>query len=540
MAYGDNQIIITKDLLDAATTSVNAYADSGDAATLAAAKEYVDRRASLIWDEEAGEYTTDSLRVMLGSRADGLAYGVSIPKGSATACTKLGANAGIAAPTPGVIGTPAVDPYTLRGPFFYMEVNATVDALGAPHVTGIRGDGRFARDGSNGDVWILTPLLYWSRAETNDDVQYFVSDSRLSGMEPQPKATLPGGGLRPYALYAKYPLSVDSFGIAHSISGAPIKTRTISHNSLITICKTATTGYAGKSYADDWYVKIMFLLKYATKNSQSVFAGVTSYDFKVAPAVAESGTTRIIIPTSTANNIPVGAGVMFGKNDSGSTDRGSTGMYNVFDTSRVVSKKVYDSSNTAISVDATPFSTATTYMLSTAPWPTGGCDAVEGDGSPYNPLSGREPFTIQGIELGHGVNELLGDVLLKSVGSGTGWQIYVNHDSKNEATSVTDNYTATGKYGMTGDADGDGYPYYPDVAGGLLFGAGKGASTSTGMCDMTYYPGQSVSGTRQWLSLGNLGSGGNAGLWCVSVYFMPSYTFWSIGSRLSAIGRAAQ
>jgi hypothetical protein len=89
MAYEDNQIIVTKDLLDAATTSANAYADSGDAATLAAAKEYVDRRSTLIWDEDAGEYTTDSLRVMLGSRADGLAYGVSIPKGSATACTKL-------------------------------------------------------------------------------------------------------------------------------------------------------------------------------------------------------------------------------------------------------------------------------------------------------------------------------------------------------------------------------------------------------------------------------------------------------------------
>jgi hypothetical protein len=538
MAYEDNQIIITKDLLDAATTSANAYADSGDAATLAAAKDYVDRRSTLIWDEDAGEYTTDSLRVMLGSRADGLAYGVSIPKGSATACTKLGANAGIAVPTPGVIGTPAVDPYTLRGPFFYLEVNATVDALGAPHVTGIRGDGRFARDGSNGDVWILTPLLYWSRAETDDDVQYYVSDSKLSGMEPQPKATLPGGGLRPYALYAKYPLSVDSFGIPHSISGAPIKARTISHNSLITICKTATTGYAGKSYADDWYVKVMFLLKYATKNSQSIFAGVTNYDYQVAPAVAEFGTTRIIIPTSTANNIPIGAGVMLGKNDSGSIDRNNTGMYNVFDTSRVVSKEAYDSSNTAISVDAAAFSTATSYMLSTAPWPTGGCDAVEGDGSPYNPLSGREPFTIQGIEIGHGLYEVLGDVLLNSDGS-TGWQIYVNHDSKNEATGVTGNYTATGKYNMTGDADGSGYPYYPDVAGGLLFGAGKGASTSTGMCDITLYNGQSVSGTRQWLSLGYLGNGSNAGLWYVYAGSPLSYSDWALGSRLSVIGRSA-
>jgi hypothetical protein len=537
MAYEDNQIIVTKDLLDAATTSANAYADSGDAATLAAAKDYVDRRSALIWDEDAGEYTTDSLRVMLGSRADGLAYGVSIPKGSATACTKLGANAGIAVPTPGVIGTPAVDPYTLRGPFFYMEVNATVDADGFPHVTGIRGDGRFARDGSNGDVWILTPVLYWSWVETDVDVQIFVSDTQLSGMEPQPKAKLPDGNLRPFMLFAKYPLSVDSSGIARSISGTPIAARTVSHDSLITICKTATTGYAGKSYADDWYVKIMFLLKYATKNSQSVFAGVTNYNFQVAPAVAESGTTRIIIPTTTANNIPIGAGVMLGKNDSGSTDRNTTGMYNVFDTARVVSKEAYDSSNTAISVDAAAFSTATTYMLSTASWPTGGCDAVEGDGSPYNPFSGREPFTIQGIEIGHGMDEILGDVILKSDGS-TGWQIYINPDSKNEATSVTSTYVASGKYLPPADADATIWTLYPSNAAGLLYGQGMGGSSSTGLGDASYVHGTSVSGTRQWRSLGSLWNSSFAGLWCVDGRYTLSDTRWNIGSRLSAIGRS--
>jgi hypothetical protein len=538
MAYEDNQIIVTKDLLDAATTSANAYADSRDAATLAAAKEYVDRRSTLIWDEDAGEYTTDSLRVMLGSRADGLAYGVSIPKGSATACTKLGSNAGIAVPTPGVIGTPAADPYVLLGAFFYIEVNATVDTAGVPHVTGIQGDGRFARDGSNGDVFILTPVLYWSWAESDSDVQLFVSDTQLSGMSPQPKATLPGGGLRPFMLFAKYPLSVDSDGKPRSISGVAVKTRTISHNSLITICKTATTGYAGKSYADDWYVKVMFLLKYATKNSQSVFAGCSNFNYQTPITVAESGTSRVIIATSVAANIPIGSTICLGTTTTYGRDRNNADTYDVFAPAKVTAKTVYDSSNTAITVaTGTSFSTTVGQYVSTMPWHTGACDSVTGDGSPYNPLSGREPFTIQGIEMMHGMNEILGDVILKSDGS-TGWQIYTNIDSKNEATSVTSKYTATGAYNESGSADGGAWFMHPQRAGDFVCGTGSGASSSTGLCDYTWFNGLSVSGEREWLSLGNLRNGDYAGLWYVYAYNSLSSARWGIGSRLSAVGRA--
>lgn len=538
MAYEDNQIIITKDMLDAATTSVNAYADSGDAATLAAAKEYVDRRSALIWDEDAGEYTTDSLRVMLGSRADGLAYGVSIPKGSATACTKLGANAGIAVPTPGVIGTPAVDPYTLRGPFFYMEVNATVDSDGFPHVTGIRGDGRFARDGSNGDVWILTPTLYWRWDESGTEaVELWVSDTQLEGMGPQPKAVLPNGNLRPFMLFAKYALSVDSSGAPRSVSGGRFKNRTISHNSLISLCSNATTGYSGKSYGDDWYVKIMFLLKYATKNSQSVFAGVSSFNTQTPITVAESGTSSVIVATSAADSLPVGSALMMGTATS-NPDRNSADAYSVFDGARVVSKEVYDSSNTAITVAADgAFSTSVGLIVSTAPWGTGGCDDVVGDGSPSSPTSGREPFVLQGIEMALGAYEVLGDVILSSDGS-TGWQIMLNPDSRNEATSVTGVYTASGGFLPQVAADSTVWPLFPSNAAGMLFGQGTGASSSTGVADAAYIHGTSVSGTREWQSLGLLGYSSNAGVWCVHGRNTLSGAWWSVGSRLSAIGRS--
>lgn len=493
---------------------------------------------SLQWDDKAGAYTSASIAAMLADRANGLCYGVQIPKGSATACTKVGANAGMQNPTPGTAGNPAQDPYFGLGAFYYIEVNATIDADGLPHVTGISGDGRFRRDGSNGDIWVLTPVLYWAYEDGEQSVTVRVSDKQQPGLAAQPGAFLPDSSMRPFMLYAKYPLSIVD-GTARSMSGQKAQIRNVSHNSLITQCKNATTGYSGKTTADDWYVKVMFLLKYATKNSQSVFAGCTSYDVSAQPTVAEQNASRVIVSNSAAANFLVGSACMLGTNDPATTDRGNFKAYDVFDGLNIVRKEPYDDENTALYFDGNAsFDTATTYKLFTRPWASGACDMVEGDGSPYNCLSGDEPFVMQGIEIGHGMYEVLGNVIISSDGS-SGWEICVNHDSKNEATSVTDDYELTGKFIPAGSADAWNYPFWPDLAGdALLFGTGTGASQTTGMCDGTYSNKVSTSGTREWLSLGILRNGGNAGLWCVYGGGSLSSAWWGFGSRLSGIGRS--
>lgn len=489
-----------------------------------------------VWDESAGEYELSSVATFMRVRRDGQVYGVSVPKGMATACTKTGANAGIPAPTPGVIGTPAVDQYRDRGAFRFLEVNAFVDPDGTGHVTGISGDGRFKRDGSNGDVWILAPVLWW-KADTSgsDAVAFSVSDSPAAGLSPQPKAYLPDGSLRPFMLYAKYALSIDS-GTARSVSGAAVAIRTVSHNNLITTCKTATTAYSAKSVADDWYMKIMFLLKYATKHSQSVFAGCSSHDVQANPTLAETGVTRVVVATAKAAQIPVGSAMMLGS--ATTTDRQASGAYDVFDALRVTSKVAIDASNTAINFDTqVPFTTATSQILMSAPWRTGSCDLVEGDGSPSSPTSGREPFVLQGIEMALGMAEILGDVILSTDGT-TGWQPFVVADSRQAATSVTAAYAATGKSLPTDTNDSWKYPLCPDSALGLLFGTGVGASQTTGICDGTYTNKLSTTGTREWRSLGNLTVGGSAGVFFVSGSSGLGSTWWSIGSRLSATGRS--
>ena len=486
------------------------------------------------YNEGTGRYDNASIAAWLAKMRDGKNYGVSIPKGSSTACTKTGANAGIANPKPGVIGRAAVDPYVGHGAFTFFEVNGGVDTDGTPYVTAIDGDGRFSRAN---DTWIMTPVLFALETETDDAVNLTVSDTRQPGMKRQPAALLPNGAQRPYMLYAKYALSVDAGGKPRSVSGAPVKTRSVSHDGGISLMKTATTGDALKVAADDWYVKAMFLLKYATKNSQSVFAGCTAYDVTATPTLAENNTTRVVIAKNKADQILVGSAMMLGTHTGDTTDRGYSYNCDVFDGAKVIKKTAVDASNVAIYFDvAKPFNTATTYQLATSPWNTGACDMVEGDGSPTSCTDYKQPFVLQGIELALGMYEVLGNVLIQYTGSGT--VVWVNPDTKNEKSgSMPDSALSIGAFpGPAGE--GWNYGLYPKTANGLMMQQGTGASTSVGICDGNYKVADTTVGWREWLSLGGLGNGGIAGLWCVSGSSGTGDAWWNVGSRRSANGRS--
>ena len=254
--------------------------------------------------------------------------------------------------------------------------------------------------------------------------------------------------------------------------------------------------------------------------------------------MAESGTNRVVVATSAAAVIPVGATITLGKNVPEATDRAPAATFDIFDMRRVVDKVVVDSSNTALVVEGPRFTVQMGYRVYTMPWATGGCDRVVGDGSPTSPTNGREPFVLQGIELGLGMYESLGDVILSNLG--TGQEVCLLPDSRLAATSVTANYRRTGKYLPNQAAAGWTYPTYPVNAGGLLIGADVGASTSTGMCDGQYLDAVTTQGTRQWQSLGHLSNGSLAGVWVVSASVALSGAIWSFGSRLSAIGRGGE
>lgn len=493
---------------------------------VARALEAMTGQRILQWDSEAGEYDPQSVANFFDAMADGKAYGYSMPKGLSTGLTKLGAHAGLANPVPGVVGRPCIDPYVGHAPFFHVDMNVAVDSDGEQHFLGIEGDGRFSRNGSNGNVFSGAPVLYESNDETSDDVIKFVSTSKLSGMAYQPGALLTNGKRRPCMTYAKYPLGTYD-GSPSSVSGVHPRIRDVSHNSLQSIFPPSTSGYSGKSYVDDWYAQVMFWLKYGTKNSQSVFAGCSSYYYTYPIAIAESDVTRAIIATNQANNLVVGSSVCIGTSDRGQQ---------VCPDSRIVKIEDYDGTNSAVYLDApSAFSTSTSANVYTVPWQCGACDGVEGDGSPSNPLSPKEPFVLQGIELMHGMTEILGDVIIENIGSG--WEPCLLHDYRNAASSVTANYTRTGVYLVADNTDSWKYPQYAVDAGGLLIGQVAGASQSTGICDGNYTNKLETLGTREWQGLGALGSGGNDGLRCVVADYGVGGAWWYFGSRLSGHGR---
>lgn len=496
---------------------------------IAAALEAMARGSLLSYDEEAGEYR--GVDKWLRSLRDGRIYTVKVPTGSAVACVKADANEGVAVPTPGTNSAASIDPYPALAPFFHIDANATVDSDGVPHVTAMSGDGMFARTGGNGNVWVLAPVLFWKIADDEDGAYTVISisDTQLPGFSPQPGAMLPDGSLRPCMLYAKYALSTYG-GEAASVSGAQPRTRDVSHNSLITICKTATTGYSGRTIADDWYLKVMFLMKYATKNSQSVFQECTNYDVIKPVTVAAKNQGHVIVAKSAG--YVAGSAVMIGTQN---TDRDNAAAHDVLDYAVIKRIESHDSGNDKLVLDRAATTAVNNYVI-TAPWPTGCCDGVQGDGSPTSRANGKEPFVLQGIETGMGMYEVMSGVALKYDGSAC--NVMVLHDTKKEASSITADYADTG-IDLPADAtEGWKYPVRLANGKGMLLGTGSGASTTTGVCDGTYVQAKTTVAEREFLALGILWGGAYAGLWCVSGSYALGTAWWNFGSRLSGAGRS--
>ena len=518
---------------DAAATRANDAAKRAEDATSDLANE-----SYPVYNPNTGKYDNSTIRNWLAGKRTGKRYGIKQLKSNVVESEKLWDNAGIAAPTPGKIGTPAVDPYVKEGgPFLKYEVNGGVESDSTLYVAKFQDEEGFNRAHPVHDTCILTPVIWIKHAEFSDSVIDGISDMWHPGWYPCPAALREDGTLQPFMLWAKYPLSVDASGRPRSTSNAKPRTRDVSHNSLITLCDYAHSGGGSKTCGDDWYLKIMLLMKYGTKDSQKYFTGTTGHTEQVRPTIEENGVKRVIIATLEANKFPIGSAMMFGTNTSGNNDRGQDTSYDIFDDIRITKIEKYDDNNSAVYFDTEEtFDTKTTYLLSTSHWWCGACDEVEGDGSPYNPKSGREPFTIQGIEVAHGFYEIIGNVILKSVGSG--WKIYVNYNSLNEANSVTSNYTDLGYTYPAHTTDGWIYPQYLGLTLGVMIAKGIGASTSSGVCDGTWLYKDSNNGEMEWLSMGVLWNWSNGGLSCVGGDDWLGGAWWYVGGRRSYMSRS--
>ena len=484
-----------------------------------------------VWDEAKGEFTNESIEHWLRHESDGKLYGVDQTLDEIQTCTKVLANAGIENPVPSTLDKIGSDPYFGKGPFRWYHANGYVDDDGTQHVTGIKEFGHFSyTDGR--DVLQLTPVRYVSHGFVDGKYRIVNSDTPQAGLQPEERSTLPNGSIAPYMLRAAFAAGlVEDKPVSRP--GIALWNRTCSHNSMNEKAKLKGKAYSGLTAADMDYLYEMYLLKYANKSSQNTFAGCTFHNEQTQIAGGPYTSSTIAIDKSVADRWPIGSYVQIGTTTVSNRNRNESDSYDVVDHAKIIKKEV-STLFTKLTLDCDKFFYNMGQIVSTTPWNPGATLGIVYDGSPTSNTSGREPFVLQGIECMVGVHEWLGDVLLKNAGDG--WNAYLCTDTQKSSTDVTADYAEIYQYADK-DADGFAYPMAMVKSGGVYMPWNFGASTTTGTGDGIWYHGKTTTGTRGFLTFGNLGGVAIAGLRCANLGNGPGGAWWSHGSRLSLNGR---
>ena len=444
------------------------------------------------------------------------------------------------------------DDYAQYGLFHHFTCNFSVDENGFNHVDCLEGQIGFSKTGKV-QVGEVTMSAWFGIEDTADAVLYHYSDSQTE-LTPYPmkESINPDGTLSPFMIHAKYAAG-DIGGVPYSSKGlAPANgcqateaRDPISYTGMITYMHKLGGHYCGTTSWDLFYRQLMMIIKYATTHSQSIMAGCTSYSNQNQNLVEETGVMRVVLTKAQAAGYVIGSYVSIGDVGSNTNkDRYYSYMHNKAYSVKVTKIEDVDDSNAAVYVDAPEaFDTTLTTWITTMPWHSGATDEVAGsDGSPNSNTNGKDPYKIQGIETCIGAYEVLGNVVMDIVTGPDGnpaRDVYVCEDastlSSNIAT-VRANYkkaiaqvaytAASWKYITEETTD-------PNL--GIMIPTKVGGGSTTGFADGLYTD-AGTSGQREWLALGGLGAGANAGLWFLNASNGWSYTYWAIVSGVSPNG----
>ena len=491
------------------------------------------------YDSTKGEY--GNIAAYFTAHTDGKIYGVKFPKYTYSNTptgvkTRDNANLTIEISTNDKAGR---DDYAALPAFRVWDVNATIGDDGVPHVTAIDGiDTRFRRDGTNGDVYVMTCPGYYKLEATSTHNEFLYSDTQYDGYTPMPGVLLPDGSKRPCLLFAKYAASLDSQQRPLSVSGKEIDREFGSQNRAIDYAAKKGKGYAGRCAGDNFYIQLMLMIKYATKNSD-VLGGCWGYNSQTAVTTAETGVKRVIIATSAAGSFEVGSTVNVGTD----RERGNDGNYSSARARTILSKTAIDANNTALNLDGDAITTTTACFVSSMPWKTGATDKLLGiDGRPTTANATRQPVRLQGIELFNGVYETDADLIANSVKDSDDAgrvELYRVFDITKASKTSTANYTKIGEFPARTKAIDNSWRYAEDftLSNGVLIPTGIGATSATGLCDGVYANPLASQGLRQVRCFGDLWDGAACGVFAVSLPGALALRWWYIGGRLSALGR---
>ena len=402
------------------------------------------------------------------------------------------------------------------------------NAVGNFVVNAYEGEAGYVTDGSNGEVWVETPLFYYNHTYGDDGSEEIaISTYPIGGYLPSPIHINADGTLRQKAYTAAYPMGVvDDMPTSRSGVYTPV----LSLNKSIENAQKMGGRYTITTAAEQYTTCLLMWVEFATRDIQTKMSGASSLPYSAShkAIAAETGTNRMILSNSNAAEYVVGQGIAIG------TALGNTSVAN---NRTVTAIEPYDGANTAVSFDGEPVNIAVGNVVFSIAWKTGICDGVlSSSGSPVSNTNGKYTCIYRGEETPFGnAFEWLSDVLFKRAGEGTQespytYDVYYLQDPTKYANgSITDDYVKI-NYQLPQE---EGYVKrlgYDERFPYIRFPVEAGASAATYYSDYYYRPSYETCGcgTGGAWYLGN-----SCGLSCVICSHPPTSSTIHRRARLS-------
>ena len=467
---------------------------------------------------------------------------------------KLMDNAGLVF-EPSTDGAEGQDDY-LNGshPLFeWCNVNYVRDADGSPRPIAIEGDSVYKTTGAV-DVGVMQMSFWWRWDSSNAEYDLItISDSPHPelNLEPWPECVKADGTVLPWCIASKYVSGLAADGKLRSQPGLKPE-RNQSHNSMITDYQKKGSGYWGAGACRNTFQYIFNAIKGGTKNSQTLFAGCTNYNYQYEAAVQSAEAhTYFPVTNAQAGNLIAGScvSVGYGGNNNGTSniDRGQTTVHAYADDVKILSIETLDDNNMAVYLDIPEedaFSTtphvyteefSAPIVLSTMHWRSGSTDTVRGrhDGSPGSNTDGKHPYRVQGREYAVGAYIVASDTVMDLQADFTKKVLVapkgVAHSSS-EAT-IRSTYTEIGT--IPAAAAGENADWWIGDCEinnviGSWYPSAEGSGSSQGCGDRCYAGGPSAtSGMREYLQGGGLRVSSSAGAAYLSCEYWLGGGYWS-------------
>lgn len=437
--------------------------------------------------------------------------------------------------------------------FEWVHCNYIRDADGTARPIAIEGMDTYKTTGAV-DVGAMQ-MSFWINWDTSNAEYDTITISDLPhpelGLVPWKECEKTDGTVVPWCIGSAYVSGEASDGLPRSQPGLVYLWKQ-SHNSMIVDYQEKGEGYWGAGACRNAFQFIFNAIKGNTKNSQTLYAGCTLYNYQYDAAVQSAEAhTYFPVTNDQAANLIVGSSVSVGyasnNNDALNKDRGQTTVHEYAERVKIIKIGDLDENNKAVYLDIpeeSAFSTTSVQltetltspiMLSTMPWDSGETDKVMGhhDGSPVSNTNGKYPYRVQGREYAIGTYIVASDTVIDLQADYTKHVLVAPKGVAHSTSDATIRNTYTNIGTIPAASAGNNADWWVGDINinndtGSWYPAAEGSSSSQGCGDRVYAGGtDATSGLREYLQGGNLWDGSSAGSACLSCWFGLGSGLWS-------------